>query len=165
MAEADQRPDAKPDGRDETPAERADRNFTELLQELRVAQTGVQILFAFLLTLPFTQRFGVLDASKKFVYLATMVCAAVSMACLIAPVSQHRIVFARGLKARLVQSGHRLAHAGLAFLLLAVIGALHLIVGVVAGTTAASVLSVVVAAWFVFTWYVQPLRDRGRARR
>src|SRR3989440_12619176 len=94
--------DAKPDGRDETPTERADRNFTELLQELRVAQTGVQILFAFLLTLPFTQRFNVVTTELKWVYLATIVCAALSMACLIAPVSQHRIVFARGLKPRLV---------------------------------------------------------------
>jgi hypothetical protein len=165
MAEADQHPDAKFDGRDETPAERADRNFTELLQELRVAQTGVQILFAFLLTLPFTPRFSVLHTGQRTVYLATMACAAVSMACLIAPVSQHRIVFAHGLKARLVQSANRLAHAGLAFLLLAVIGALFLIVEVVAGATVASVLSAVVTLWFVLIWYVQPLRDRARARR
>jgi len=154
--------DAKDDGRDETPAERADRNFVELLQELRVAQTGVQILFAFLLTLPFTQRFGVVDAGQKGVYLATMVCAALSMACLVAPVSQHRIVFALGLKPRLVVWGNRLAHAGLAFLLLAVIGALFLIIDVVAGPAAAGVLCAVVGLCFILIWYVQPLRHRLR---
>jgi Family of unknown function (DUF6328) len=154
--------DAKHDGRDETVAERADRNFVELLQELRVAQTGVQILFAFLLTLPFTQRFGVVDTGQKAVYLATMVCAALSMACLVAPVSQHRIVFGRGLKASLVLWGNRLAHAGLAFLLLAVVGALFLIIDVVAGAAVAWALCAVVTLAFVLAWYVQPLRHRLR---
>src|SRR5918912_1518637 len=100
------RPDSDPqardvdlDGRDETVNERADRNYAELLQELRVAQTGVQILFAFLLTLPFTQRFGVVSAGQKTIFLGTLVATVVSMACLIAPVSFHRIVFGRGLKA------------------------------------------------------------------
>jgi cobalamin synthase len=161
---ADPHADARPDGRDETTAERADRNFNELLQELRVAQTGVQILFAFLVTLPFTQRFGAITAPQKNLYLATLVCAAVSMACLIAPVSHHRILFARGQKPRLVQSGNRMLLAGLAFLFLSVLGALFLIVDVVASLTAAVVVSAVVAAWFVLAWYVRPLRDRRRSR-
>jgi sorbitol-specific phosphotransferase system component IIC len=155
--------DAKRDGRDETVAERADRNFSELLQELRVAQTGVQILFAFLVTLPFTQRFGAVTAAQKTLYLATLITAALSMACLIAPVSTHRILFARRQKPRIVQVGNRYAHAGLALLFLAVIGALFLIVDVVAGLTAAILTCGGVAVVFVYAWYVRPLLDRRRS--
>ena len=155
--------DAKPDGRDETVDERADRNFNELLQELRVAQTGVQILFAFLVTLPFTQRFGTVTTSQKDLYLGTLIAAALSMACLIAPVSYHRILFGRGQKPRLVQSGNRLLHAGLAFLLVAVIGSLFLIVDVVTSVGAAFAVCTLVTAWFVFAWYLRPWRDRQRS--
>jgi uncharacterized protein DUF6328 len=155
--------DAQEDGRDETVDERADRNFNELLQELRVAQTGVQILFAFLVTLPFTQRFPALAPAQRDLYLGTLIAAALSMACLIAPVSHHRFVFGRRRKPHVVQAGNRMAHAGLAFLLMAVIGALFLIVDVVAGVTAAIVVCVVVGAWFVLNWYVRPLRDRRRS--
>jgi hypothetical protein len=159
--------DAKADGRNETADERADRNFGELLQELRVAQTGVQILFAFLVTLPFTQRFGALGPGQKWLYLAALIAASLSMACLIAPVSQHRILFGRRRKPQLVQSGNRFAHAGLAFLLLAVIGSLLLIVEVVVNITAAVVVCVLVAGWFVTAWYLKPLREivRGPAAR
>jgi hypothetical protein len=152
--------DAKHDGRNETADERADRNFNELLQELRVAQTGVQILFAFLVTLPFTQRFGTVTPVQKNLYLATLIAAAISMACLIAPVSHHRILFAQGQKPRLVQSGNHMLLAGLAFLLLAVIGSLFLIVDVVASLTAAIVVCALVAGWFAFTWYIRPLHNR-----
>jgi Flp pilus assembly protein TadB len=156
--------DAQPDGRDETVDERADRNFVELLQELRVAQTGVQILFAFLVTLPFTQRFGAITMAQKDLYLTALIAAALSMACLIAPVSYHRILFRQRQKERLVQMGNRLLHGGLAFLFLAVIVSLFLIVDLVARTAAALVASAVVGAWFVFSWYVRPLRDRRRPR-
>jgi hypothetical protein len=84
------------DGRDETGLERWDRNFTELLQELRVAQTGVQILFAFLLTLPFTNRFGSVSDLDKVVYVITLMASATATALLIAPVSYHRQVFREG---------------------------------------------------------------------
>ena len=156
-------PDAKPDGRDETEDERADRNFNELLQELRVAQTGVQILFAFLVTLPFTQRFGTVTGVQKDLYLVALVAAALSMACLVAPVSQHRILFGRRLKPWLVQSGSRLAYLGTAFLLIAVITALFLIVDVVAGVPAAIVVCVAVGTWAVLAWYLVPLRRRGQS--
>lgn len=155
--------DAKPDGRDETVAERADRNFIELLQELRVAQTGVQILFAFLLTLPFTQRFSSVQSDDKGVYLATVIVTAIAMACLVAPVSHHRILFARGLKRELVRSAGRLASAGLVFLLLAVMGAIYLIVDVVANAVAASAITGGLATLFLFLWYVLPLRYRIRS--
>ncbi len=157
--------DAKPDGRDETEDERADRNFNELLQELRVAQTGVQILFAFLVTLPFTQRFGSVTSGQRVLYLIALVAAGFSMACLVAPVSQHRILFRRGLKPQLVQSGSRLAYAGTAFLLVAVIFALYLIVDVVTGVPVAAVVSAAVGLWAIVAWYLIPLRMRRRARR
>jgi Family of unknown function (DUF6328) len=89
--------------RDETGLERWDRNFIELLQELRVAQTGVQILFAFLLTMPFTNRFGQVSDLDKVVYVITLVAAATAMALLIAPVSDHRQVFRQGRKPQLVR--------------------------------------------------------------
>src|SRR5213080_1326027 len=109
-------------GRDETELERWDRNFNELLQELRVAQTGVQILFAFLLTLPFTQRFEKVGAEDRAVYLGTLLATALATACLIAPVSQHRILFRRHRKPEIVDTASRLAETGLAFLLVAVLG-------------------------------------------
>src|SRR3954471_14600096 len=92
-SEASRNGDVAEDGRHETAAQRADRNFNELLQELRVAQTGVQILFAFLLSLPFTQRFGQLTAEERVVYLITLLATALATACLIAPVSHHRVLF------------------------------------------------------------------------
>ena len=150
---------------DETEDERADRNFNELLQELRVAQTGVQILFAFLVTLPFTQRFGSVTSGQRVLYLIALVAAGFSMACLVAPVSQHRILFRRGLKPQLVQSGSRLAYAGTAFLLVAVIFALYLIVDVVTGVPVAAVVSAAVGLWAIVAWYLIPLRMRRRARR
>src|SRR5438309_3920171 len=96
-------PPPAPDGwgRTETVLERWDRNFTELLQELRVAQTGVQILFAFLLTLPFTSRFDRATGLDRGVYVTTMVAAACATALLIAPASYHRLVFRKGRKPQL----------------------------------------------------------------
>ena len=118
-------------GRDETELERWDRNFTELLQELRVAQTGVQILFAFLLTLPFTNRFTQATETDRGVYVGTLVAAAAATALLIAPVSYHRLVFRKGRKPQLVQTGSTLAMLGLGCLLLAMLGAVFVVVDVV----------------------------------
>jgi hypothetical protein len=156
--------DAAPDGRDETEEERADRNYGELLQELRVAQTGVQILFAFLLTLPFTQRFGVVTAEQRVVYLITTLATALSTACLIAPVSHHRILFGQRRKVELVRSGSGLAQCGLLLLWLAVVGALFLIFDVVLGGTAATAVAVGMAGTFVLIWYVYPAVRRLSAR-
>jgi O-antigen/teichoic acid export membrane protein len=156
---------AADDGRDETEAERADRNFSELLQELRVAQTGVQILFAFLLTLPFTQRFEKVSAEDRSVYLGTLLATALATACLIAPVSHHRILFRRRRKPEIVNTSNQLAQAGLVFLLIAVIGAVYLIFDVVTGTGIAAVITVALAVWFILVWYVQPLLQLRRRRR
>jgi hypothetical protein len=154
--------DVRDDGRDETANERADRNFAELLQELRVAQTGVQLLFAFLLTLPFTQRFADIDDRQRNTYIASLFFTAVATACLLAPVSHHRTVFGRSMKPHLVTVTSRLALVGMACLFLAIMGALFLILDVVAGVLRAVVLCATAAAVFLLTWYIHPLYDRYR---
>src|SRR3954469_2873240 len=123
--------DIASDGRNETEAQRADRNFNELLQELRVAQTGVQILFAFLLSLPFTQRFSRITAEERVVYLATLLATALATACLIGPVSYHRVLFRQRRKEAIVEAANRLAQIGLAFLGIAVTLSVYLIFQVV----------------------------------
>lgn len=146
--------------RDESEDERADRQYNELLQELRVAQTGVQFLFAFLLTLAFTQRFPQVTDFQHWVYVATLTATAVSSALLIGPVPFHRIVFRRGLKPRLVRGADLMARGGLAMLLLAINGAVLLILDVVLTGPLPFVMSGAVALWFVLVWYVVPLTAR-----
>ncbi|GII21662.1 DUF6328 family protein [Planosporangium mesophilum] len=157
--------DAAVDGRTETPTERADRNFNELLQELRVAQTGVQILFAFLLTLPFTQNFARITEQQRTVYLGTLIATALATSCLIAPVSRHRLLFRRRRKPELVDEGSRLAIAGLAFLLVAVVGSVYLVFDVVVDTGVAAVVAGAIGAWLVLIWYVLPLLQRRKLPR
>ena len=137
-----------------------DRNFVELLQELRVAQTGVQILFAFLLGLAFTPRFAALAAWQHGVYLGTLVCSVLAAALLIAPVGYHRMVFRRRLKYRLVETGHQFAVAGLVLLLLSLVGGVDLAASTLIGPWA-SLLAAVLAGVFVAFWFLLPLRDRA----
>jgi hypothetical protein len=146
--------------RGESEVQRVDRNFLELLQELRVAQTGVQILFAFLLGLAFTPRFAELATWQHGVYLGTLVCSASSAALLIAPVGYHRMVFRRRLKYRLVETGHRYAVAGLVLLLLALVGGVDLAASTLIGPWA-SLLAAVMAGAFVTFWFLLPLRHRS----
>lgn len=148
----------------ETEAERLTRNLHELLQELRVAQTGVQLLFAFLLTLAFTNRFAALGLTDRVVYVATLVAASLAAGLLIAPVSYHRIVFRRHLRPRLVTAAHRMAAGGLAFLVAAVVGSVYLVVDVVFSAPVAAAVAAGVTAWFVLFWYVVPLVARGGHR-
>jgi hypothetical protein len=149
------------DGRPETELQRWDRNFTELLQELRVAQTGVQILFGFLLTVPFSNRFAQATDLQIGVYICTMLACAVAAALLIAPVSLHRQVFRRGLKAELVRRSDQLAQAGLLALVVAMSGVVFLIVDVLVGLLAACLLTAAVACVYVLLWYLLPLRLAG----
>lgn len=145
------------DERDETSLERWDRSFNELLQELRVAQTGVQILFAFLLTLPFSARFfEVTTGVQRAVYVFTLVASATAMALLIAPVSYHRKIFRLGRKPQLVRATARMAKAGLAAMLLTVVGAVYLVLDVVAGLGWAGTLTGAIAALYILLWYVLP---------
>jgi hypothetical protein len=149
------------DGRQESEAERLDRNFGDLLQELRVAQAGVQILFAFLLTLPFAARFAAIDTFDKAVYVAALVTAALAAASIIAPVAYHRVLFRRGRKLQLVRAAHRLASVGLAFLFVAMMGALLLTTDVVLGRGWAITLTTMAAIYFAVLWWVMPWRQRG----
>jgi hypothetical protein len=142
--------------RDETPDERADRQYSELLQELRVAQTGVQLLFAFLLTLAFTQRFTQITGPQEALYVATLLATGVAAALLIGPVPFHRYVFRKGLKPRLVTASDLMARAGLAMLVVAVNGGVLLILDVVLGRPASYVLSGLLLLVFVVVWYVVP---------
>src|SRR2546423_6338640 len=122
-------------GRTETPLERWDRNFGELLQELRVAQTGVQVLFAFLLTLPFTNRFERVTGVDRYTYIGTVVAAAVATAPLIAPVSYHRLGFRQGRPPQVVQGASPPAAPGPICLLVAPLGAVFLGVAPVGHST------------------------------
>jgi hypothetical protein len=146
---------------DETEAERLDRNLNELLQELRVAQTGVQILFAFLLTLPFAARFGDVDSFELAVYVVALLASTAAAGMLIAPVAYHRMLFRRGRKPQLVRSAHRLAAGGLAFLVVAMVCAVLLILDFLIGRTVAVVLSTVAAIWLVLLWGVLPWLRRS----
>ena len=148
---------------DETDKEQADRRYNELLQELRVAQTGVQFLFAFLLALAFTERFPDITDFQKWLYVATLLATAAASALLIGPVPFHRILFRRGLKPRLVRGSDLMARGGLGLLLLAINGAVLLILDVVLGDVTAVVLSAVMLGWFLVVWYVVPLTAREKS--
>ena len=138
--------------RSEMPLKRADRNFAELLQELRVAQTGVQILFAFLLGLAFTDRFAKLGTTERDIYIATLAASALTGALLVAPVMAHRLLFQRGFKRELVRIGHRFAIAGLCGLLAAIVGGLLLVLEVFFGGSAAVVTAAALAMLFASLW-------------
>ncbi|MFD0417277.1 DUF6328 family protein [Streptomyces sp. NPDC127108] len=147
------------DGRNETRLERADRNFVEILQELRVTQTGVQLLFAFLLTLAFTPRFPSLDSLQRATYVTTLLLAVLAAALFTAPAALHRGLFQRGAKPVIVKVSSRLAGAGLAVLVLALTGSVLLVVDVAASRTgacfaAAATLLVCGGLWGLLPWAV-----------
>ncbi|TRW78472.1 hypothetical protein FK535_24915 [Mycolicibacterium sp. 018/SC-01/001] len=146
--------------RNETKTQRLDRNWASLLQELRVVQTGVQLLTGFLLTLPFQQRFTILGDRMQVVYLATVSAAVVSTALLIAPVGMHRMLFRRHRLDTLVRAAHRCAYAGLLLLGVAVAGMTVIIFDAVAGTAAALVAGVVALLLFASFWVVLPFAMR-----
>jgi hypothetical protein len=148
------------DGRNETEEERLDRNLTELLNELRVALPGVQVLFAFLLGVPFTQRFTTLAQYQEDVYYATLICAAGATACLIAPSAHHRIEFRLRDKRHIVFLANRFAIVGLAFLALAMTGVVLLITDVLFGGLATALATAATAFVFAALWYVMPFLRR-----
>lgn len=143
--------------RSETETERLDRNWSSLLQELRVVQTGVQLLTGFLLTLPFQQRFTVLDHEMRVVFLITVACAIAATVFLIAPVGMHRLLFRRHRLSVLVSAAHRCAYAGLVLLGLALVGMTMVIFDAVEGRTAAFVAGGLALAAFAAAWLVVPL--------
>jgi hypothetical protein len=148
---------------DETPDERLNRNLEQLLEELRVVITGVQVLFGFLLAVPFASRFRTTDRFEHLVYFAALLCAGVAAVCLLAPSLQHRLLFRREQKAWLVVWGSRLMVAGMSALAVSMTCSLvlvsHFLYGAWAGWIAA-VASVVV---FGSIWYALPLDRRRRS--
>jgi hypothetical protein len=154
-----------PDGseRDETPTERADRNWDELLQELRVTQTGIQILSGFLLTLPFQQRFTALDPPLRTLFLIAVALATVSTGLVVAPVAAHRLLFRKRQKIALVETANRLAKVGLACVGLTVVVVLALVFGFVLGDIAAFVAGGVALVISTLLWLVLPLVVLDRA--
>jgi hypothetical protein len=145
-------------GRDETQAERLDRNLSELLNELRVALPGVQVLFAFLLVVPFNQRFVDVTSFQKTIYFITLLCAAAASAFLISPSVHHRIMFRRQDKAHLVKTANRSAIVGLSFLAVAMTGAILLVTDVLFGPATVAITATAVALMFGLVWYAVPLR-------
>ncbi|MEU7721076.1 DUF6328 family protein [Streptomyces tibetensis] len=142
--------------RNETPLQRADRNFVELLQELRVTQTGVQILFAFLLSLAFTSRFGDLDTVQRVTYVITLLLAVLAAALFTAPAALHRSLFRQGAKPRIVQVSSRLATTGLSVLVFAFSGSVLLVVDVTTGRTGGIAAGVATFLVCVGLWGVLP---------
>ncbi|MFI1197651.1 DUF6328 family protein [Micromonospora sp. NPDC020750] len=145
----------------ETEKQRWQRNFADLLQELRVAQTGVQILFAFLLTLPFSNGFTHTSEFQRDVYIVALLSAAGATAMIISPVAFHRALFRQGRKPELVRFAHRMASGGLAFMLIAMVSAVLLITDFVLDRGIAFVLTGITAVWFLAFWVVLPFARRN----
>jgi O-antigen/teichoic acid export membrane protein len=147
---------------DETEWERLDRNMEELLQELRVALPGVQVLFGFLLTVPFAQGFQKVTDFQRDVYLGTLLCAGAATALLIAISAYHRIVFRKGEKRHLLFLANRLTIAGLGFLAVAMTGAILLVTDYLFATATAAFATAAVGGLFATFWYILPLIRRFR---
>jgi Family of unknown function (DUF6328) len=148
--------------RDETEAQRLDRNWSSLLQELRVTQTGVQLLTGFLLTLPFQQRFTQLDATMRTAYLVTVACSLGATVLLVAPVGMHRVLFRRHRLDAIVSAAHAFAIAGLILLGVALAGVAVVIFDTVVGRTGAWIAGGATLAAFVTFWFMIPLPLRRR---
>ena len=151
-------------GRHETSLERLDRNLAELVGELRVVQTGVQVLFAFLLVVPFNQGFTRVTPFERGTYFVTLVCCAAAAACLIAPSAQHRFLFRFEDKQHLVFVANRLAIAGLAFLAVAIVGALLLVSTKLFGAGVGVLTAALAVIPFGGLWFAMPLWRRHGLR-
>ena len=156
-----------PDGytRDESEAQRLDRNFNEQLQELRIAQAGVQILFAFLLTIPFQQRFTTLTDLQRDIYVVTLVSIAISTLVFMTPVAMHRMLFREGLKDFVVRHTDTLIGTGLFFLGVGIIGGVVLVLDVLLSHTTAFWIGGSLALLAFALWVVLPLTQRRRRSR
>ncbi|MEU9233813.1 DUF6328 family protein [Streptomyces subrutilus] len=153
---------ARGDGRDETEEERADRRWQELVQEIRVAQTGVQILFGFLLTVVFTPHFQGLSQTDKTIYIVTVILGSLSTGALIGPVAFHRIVWGRRMKPEAVVWASRLTFTGILLLLATLTAALLLVLRVATHNAFVPWLVAGVLAWYLLCWFALPLWARTR---
>jgi predicted neutral ceramidase superfamily lipid hydrolase len=152
--------DAPPPHEQETRHERVDRELIELLNELRVALPGVQVLFAFLLTVPFTQRFGRTTEIQRDIYFATLILAALSSILLIAPSSQHRLLFRKKDKEALLFRSNAYAIAGLVCLGAALCAAVLFVADFLFSTLVGVLTTSLIGAVLVFLWIALPLRRR-----
>jgi Family of unknown function (DUF6328) len=159
--EQDERDDASQDARQESVAQRADRNLAELVQEIRVVGLGVQVLFGFLLSLPFTTRFTKLNGVQRDLYLTSLVLATVATVLLIGPVAYHRLVFRQGMKEQLVRFANAMATLGLAAVAGAVLIAVLLVTDFVGGAVVAGLITGVLACMLAALWFVVPLTQRS----
>ena len=158
--------EAAPGRPEETEAERDDRNLIELLQELRVAGLGVQVLFGFLLAIPFTTKFVDLDYAQRGLYVGSLLLAAISTALLLAPVAYHRLVFRQHRKEQLVKDANTLAILGLGAVGLAVSASVLLVVSYVEPGFIVTIITVFTVCLFAAVWFVLPLaRRRDQVRR
>jgi Family of unknown function (DUF6328) len=155
-------PDRLESGREETEEERADRNLSDLLQELRVALPGVQVLFAFLLTVPFSQRFEDLTTFQRDLFYGVLISVALATVLLVAPTAGHRILFRQQQKEYIVTLANRLALVGLALLAVAMCGAIALIGDFLFGAATAIVSTIVIGAAFALFWFAGPIVRRAQ---
>ncbi|WP_251450252.1 DUF6328 family protein [Microbacterium sp. Marseille-Q6648] len=151
-------------GRDETPEERADRNWSEVLQELRVLQTGTQILTGFLLALAFQPAFSDLNDSQRFVYLVLVVLSALSAVIALAPVALHRVLFRQRAKLQVVAYGHAALMTALLTVSLLLVGVVAFVFDVVVGDAAAWTALGALAVVIVIAWIVAPYVVRMKLR-
>jgi Family of unknown function (DUF6328) len=143
--------------------ERTARELIELLSELRVILPGVQFLFAFLLTVPFTQRFPQLNDLETGVFFVTLLCTAIATALLMAPSAQHRILWREGLREQRLKLGNTLTIVGLVFLVPAMVGAVFVVTAFIFGFGSALGVALLLVLFFALLWFVLPLRYRGKA--
>ncbi len=158
-------PDVHPDGRHETRNERADRNWNEVLQELRVLQTGTQILTGFLLALAFQPAFGDLDGDQRALYLTLVVLSALSAVVALAPVSLHRVLFAQRAKPTIVRFGHGCMMVALVLVSALLVGVVAFVFDVVLGGAAFWVSGGSLALMIIVLWLAVPVLLRTRAGR
>ena len=144
----------------ESEQERRARELIELLQELRVVLPGVQVLFAFLLTVPFSARFGDVSPLQQTVFFGTLVCTAISAGLLIAPSAHHRLLWRQQARERRLRMANRLAITGMILLVPAMVGAIFVITDILFGSTAAAFGTAAITAFFVYVWFVVPIRYR-----
>lgn len=149
--------------RRESPEERADRNFVELLQGFRVAVTGVQVLFAFLLTVPFSTGFARLGEVDRLLYMVALASAAVASICYIAPAAQHRILFRKGVKEPLVHRSNVYGILGAVALVISMTTATVVVLDHLYGGALPVVLGSGLALFGGWAWFIQPLLTRRKA--
>ena len=148
----------------ESDKERLDRNFQELLQGLRVALPGVQVLFAFLFILPFQQGFAEVTDFQRTIYFGTLICTAIASACLIAPSVRHRLLFRQGVKEWILFNSNVVASVGFVFLATAISGAILLVTDFIYDEAAAVVATTAIAIALTWLWFASPLLERARVR-